>query len=246
MAGTGSDAETIRLGLVLPGVNIAVEPWLPRSLPCTHSLHVARMLLPDRLSPEILVEMDHADGERAVRQLASARPGAIVYGCVASSVVQGVGYDRDLVAQMRGWGGVPCETSAGLSVAALKAVGARRIAAISPYAREVDAAEHRFLSDSGFEIAASTSFGIANAFELSHVSVEQMMEACAALPSAVDAVFFSCMNMRSHLVVEALERQLDRPVVTATTATAWGLLRLSGTAQPLPFLGRLGLSILPS
>jgi hypothetical protein len=47
-----ANATPIRLGLVLPSVNTVVEPWLPRSFPPNTTVHFARMLLSDQLSPE--------------------------------------------------------------------------------------------------------------------------------------------------------------------------------------------------
>jgi maleate cis-trans isomerase len=73
-------AEEIRLGVIVPSVNIVVERWYPAVLPEGVGVHFARMLLADRGGPEKIVEMDKTDGVRAIHQLKSARPHAIAYG----------------------------------------------------------------------------------------------------------------------------------------------------------------------
>ncbi len=233
-------SSAVRLGIVLPSVNTVVEPWLQSILPAATTIHTSRMLLPDRITPQNLAAMDREDGQRAVKQIASCRPQAIIYACVASSVVQGDQYDRHLVAHMQSITGLPCESAAGASVAALRALGAKAIAVVSPYAKDVDTAEHQFLEAYGFRIVASENFGISNSFELADVPVEQMISAGKKIAHRADAIFLSCMNVYSHFVVEELERLTGLPVVTATTATAWALLRMAGNTVPLLRLGRLG------
>ena len=242
MAGQGSGAAAcaIRLGLVLPSVNTVVEPWYPTVLPPGHSLHVTRMLLPDRLDPDAVRRMDVEDGARALRQIASVRPHAAVYACFASSVVLGCHEDRTLAAEASRLAGCPAETAAGASFAALRALGLRRIGVISPYAEAIDRPEHDLLRSAGFGIAAARSFGIANSFDLAALAPAAMIGAGLEMAAQIDGFFMSCMNIPSHLAIAPLEEATGLPVVTATSATLWAALRLAGHAGPLPALGRLG------
>jgi maleate isomerase len=64
-------SEAIRLGVIVPSVNIVVEEWYPQ-------------IVPDGVSV------------RAIRQLASCRPHAIAHGCTASSIIQGHAFDERL------------------------------------------------------------------------------------------------------------------------------------------------------
>src|SRR5260370_41164343 len=99
-------ADGIRLGVIVPSVNIVVEAWYPTVMPPGVSVHFARMLIPDGTSPERIVEMDRTDGMRAIRQLASCRPHAVAYGCTASSIVQGHAFDAHLRDELRTIAGV--------------------------------------------------------------------------------------------------------------------------------------------
>jgi maleate isomerase len=233
---------TARIGLVLPSVNTVVEPWYASVLPDGFSLHVTRLLLPEKLTPQAVRQMDAQDGARALRQIASVRPHSAIYACFASSVVLGVTEDRRL-AQMSGdVAGCPAETAAGASFAAMRTMGMRRIGVISPYAEEIDAAEHRLLCDAGFEIAAACSFGITNSFELACIAPDEMVKAGQDMAGRVDGIFISCMNTLSHLAIAPLERDLGVPVVTATSATLWAALCLAGGPDRLlPDLGGLAL-----
>lgn len=230
----------MRVGIVLPSVNTVVEPWLPFALPSAFSLHLTRMLMPDKLTPESVVEMDRTDGQRALLQISSCRPVSIIYACIASSVVQGVQYDRSLVAEMRHQTGIACETAAGAMVAALRDLGISKVSVVSPYAKNIDAAEHAFLEASGISIVGTSNFGISNAFDLAKPTPKEIENAAVGISGNADGILLSCMNMRSHLVAEDLERRLNKPVVSATMAMAWALMRLAGWREEIAGFGRLG------
>src|SRR5438477_4876105 len=139
----------MRIGVIVPSVNSVVEAWYPRVVPDGVSVHFARMLMPAGTSPERIIEMDRTDGVHAIHQLASCRPHAIAYGCTASSIVQGHAFDTHLRQEITEIAGCPGTSATNSIFAACAALGIRRVTAISPYAAEVDAAEHRFFAEGG-------------------------------------------------------------------------------------------------
>ena len=56
--------EAVRLGVIVPSVNIVVEEWYPGVVPEGVSVHFARMLITDGSSPEKIIAMDREDGMR--------------------------------------------------------------------------------------------------------------------------------------------------------------------------------------
>src|SRR5712692_10176224 len=53
----------VRLGVIVPSVNIVVEAWYPHVVPPGVSVHFARMLMPPGTSPERIIEMDGFDAD---------------------------------------------------------------------------------------------------------------------------------------------------------------------------------------
>src|SRR3954467_7773160 len=145
--GGAAMAAAVRLGVIVPSVNIVVEEWYPTAVPAGVSLHFARMLMPEGSSPERIVEMDRTDGVRAIRQLATCRPHAIAYGCTA--------------VEHRAGPRIRCASAGGdprhrrLSRHQRDAQHLYRLrearletgVAISPYTAEVDASEHRLFAE---------------------------------------------------------------------------------------------------
>jgi maleate isomerase len=230
----------VRLGVVVPSVNSVVEAWYPRIVPDRVSVHFARMLMPAGTSPERIIEMDRTDGMHAIRQLASCRPHAIAYGCTASSIVQGHAFDAHLREEIGAIAGVPGTSATNAIFAACAGLGMKRVTAVSPYAAEVDAAEHRFFAEGGIETIAGACLGITDGMGLAAPMPEAIYEfALRAWNPASDGMIIACLNFRSHPIIDRLEAAIGKPVVTSTQATLWHVLRLAGVSDPIPGYGRL-------
>ena len=232
--------QAIRLGVIVPSVNIVVEEWYPRVVPEGVSVHFARMLIADGSSPEKIVAMERGDGERAIRQIASCRPHAIAYGCTASSIVQGHAFDERLRSKIRHIAGVPATTATDSIFTACRALDLRRVTAISPYIEAVDEAEHRFFAKGGVETVAGAHLGIADGFRLAEPEPDAILGlSLSAWDPQSDGLIAACLNFRSHPIIDALEARIGKPVVTSTQAVLWHLLRLAGVDTPIHGYGRL-------
>lgn len=229
-----------RIGLVLPSINTVVEPWFGRVIPRGVSVHTARMLLGPHLSAENIIKMDETEGAAAITQIASCRPASIAYCCTASSVVQGSAYDEHLRSQITQRTGIKATTATHAILSALNALGARKICVVSPYTDEVDELEHRFFVDAGFDLVGSANLAISDTFNLASPTSSTLLALARRgwRPDA-DALVITCLNTRSHFVVDAIEREIQKPVVTSTTATLWHALRLAGINDAIAGYGRL-------
>ena len=232
--------EAVRLGVIVPSVNVVVEEWYPRVVPNGVSVHFARMLIANDSSPERVIAMDREDGVRAIGQIATCRPHAIAYGCTASSILQGHAFDERLRREIRHIAGVPATTATNSIFAACGALGLKRVTAISPYTEAVDAAEHRFFAEGGIETVASAHLDITEGFRLAEPEPDAILNlALGAWDPQSDGLIAACLNFRSHPIIDALEARIGKPVVTSTQAVLWRLLRLAGVAAPIHGFGRL-------
>jgi maleate isomerase len=230
----------IRLGIIVPSVNIVVEQWYPQVMPAGIGVHFARMLLADRGGPDKIIEMDKTDGVRAIHQLKSARPHAIAYGCTASSVVQGHAYDAHLRAEITKIAGVPATTATFSLLSACQALGMKRVTAVSPYTETIDTLEHKFFEEGGIEIAAGDHLGIDEGFRLAEPGLDEIVDlALGAWDPSSDGIMIACLNFRSHLAIEAIEQRIGKPVISSTQAVLWHVMRLAGVDAKIPGCGRL-------
>ena len=54
-----------------------------------------------------------------------------------------------------------------------------------------------------------------------------------------EAIFISCTNLRAASVIERLEKETGKPVVTSNQATFWACLRKLGIDESIPTAGKL-------
>ena len=234
------DGSRARIGIVVPSVNTVMEPWAQRTVPQGVSVFAARMFIPPATTPETLIEMDRSEGKAAIRQLSSVFPDVIAYGCTASSIVQGLEYDSHLRAEIRETYKMPSTTAAHAILVAADALGARKVSIVSPYTKEVDEAEHRYFDRAGLDVLGGAHLGIADGFQLAQPEPDELFElGRRGFDARSDALIMTCLNTRSHTVIDRLEQALGKPVITSTQATLWHALRLAGIADRITGFGRL-------
>jgi maleate isomerase len=198
------------------------------------------MFIPPATTPEAFIEMDRNEGKTAIRQLSSAFPDVIAYGCTASSIVQGLEYDQRLRAEISETCKVPATTAAHAILTAADALHARKVSVVSPYTKKVDEAEHRYFEDAGLEMLGGACLGISDGFRLAEPDPEALFElGRKGFDPRSDALIMTCLNTRSHIVIDRLEKALGRPVITSTQATLWHALRLAGIPDRVSGFGRL-------
>ena len=234
------DGQRTRIGIVVPSVNTVMEPWASRVVPNGVSVHFSRMYMPPETTAETLIEMDRNEGHLALRQLSSVKPGVIAYGCTASSIVQGVDYDLKLRREIEETYGKPATTAAHAIATAVSQFGGQTVSIVSPYPADVDAAEHRYFGDTGLKIVGGDYLGISDGFELASPEPQTLFDlGLRGCDEEADVLIMSCLNTRSHSVIEDLEQALGKPVVTSTQATLWHAMRLAGVKDRIRGVGRL-------
>jgi maleate isomerase len=184
--------------------------------------------------------MDRNEGKAAIRQLSSVFPDAIAYGCTASSIVQGLDYDAHLRAEIEETYEAPSTTAAHAILTAARTLGIATASIVSPYTREVDEAEHRYFAGAGLTVVGGACLGIADGFALAEPEPDALFElGMRGFDERADGLIMTCLNTRSHTVIDRLEQALGKPVITSTQATLWHALRLAGIDDRIAGYGTL-------
>ena len=170
--------------------------------------------------------------------LPDGRIDAIAYSCTSATVV--IGYDGVAEAIRRARPGVPVITPITAARAGLEALGARRIAVLTPYQDEVNGPMRRWLEDHGQEVVAFTAFGLADDNDMARLPPETIYQAALeADREDAEALFISCTAIRAAEVAARLEQALGKPVVTSIQAMYWQSLRAAGYDGAVAGYGRL-------
>jgi arylmalonate decarboxylase len=230
-----------RIGVLIPPVNVTVEPEFNRWAPAGVTIPAARMWRRRaRLSPDDLREMlTRLDDDCA--RLAMAQPDVVLYACTSGSSLETGGFDRKLSERIARASGAPASTTTATAVAAaLRALGIRRPAVVTPYPDEINEREMAFFAELGFEPVSLESFREGDSHAIPRIDPEDTARlALKADRPEADGVFISCTNLATAPIIERLEAELSKPVVTSNQATLWLGLRALGVTAAVPDAGRL-------
>lgn len=217
-----------KIGIIYPADGaLDHEYW--ELVPQGVTVHMTRISVPqEEQTLEVLeAQTETEDIDKAAVDLNIIRLNAIAYACTSGSFLHGIGSDFKIIERMESASGVPCTTSTTAAVRALNALESRRLSVVTPYPDEINARLKTFLKDSGFEVVALQGLGLySEIFNQPPGAAYQLAKEADDI--AVDAIFISCTNFRTVEILQVLEQDLGKPVVSANQATVWDLLRLSG------------------
>jgi maleate isomerase len=237
-----------RIGLVVPSSNVTVETEIPalmaRHAGARFSFHSSRMRM-HTVSPEQLRAMN-AQRERCIDELADAGVDALLYACLVAIMAQGPGEHRRIedavAAQLARGGRRPVVlSSAGAVIQALTALGATRIALVTPYLRPLAQQVVDYIEAEGIEVLDWAALEVADNAEVGRIPGDRVMQAARGLDmTGADALVISaCVQMPSLELIGPAEEEFGRPVLSAATAGAYALLQHLGLPASLPGAGRL-------
>ena len=175
----------------------------------------------------------------AAREMGRAGVDAIVFGGVPLNLSMG---EDGLARAMRGVEaetGIPVTSSLTAQLAALGAVGARRIALLHPFAE--GGLDVSYLARRGFELAGARGAGKTVA-ELATVPEAEIRDRARDLLRAVpdaDTLYIPAPHWAVAEAIEPLERALGIPAIAAIQAIVWQALRLAGVNDRIEGYGRL-------
>jgi len=227
---------TRHFGVLIPSTNTTVEAELSR-LPAGYQAHYARVLTstPGRpFSPGRDEDVDYQ-----AKLLGTARVGMVILMQTSASLFAD-DYDETVMRRMSAAAGAPATTSAQAVGRALRALGARRIALVSPYSEAVNArARHYFTGRHGLEIAVLDGFAATDSYAIGQLGPENARDAFARIDlSEIDAFAVPGANFPTMSSIAAWEREFGKPVVSSTQASVWAMARQLG-GERIPGLGRL-------
>ena len=153
--------------------------------------------------------------------------------------MKGAGYDEEIERRIEERTGVPAVATAASIKRAFDALDLRSLAIATPYIRDLNEREEEFLGEAGYDVVDIDGLELeANSAVGSQIPEIAYRQVKALDHEGADGVFVSGTNYRTFEIIEQLEADLAKPVVTSNQATLWDALRTIGVDADLP-LGRL-------
>ncbi|MFM9969043.1 MAG: hypothetical protein ACKVQK_11680 [Burkholderiales bacterium] len=227
-----------KIGLVIPSNNTVVEPEMWAMCPAGVTVHGNRILTHGS-TPEGIIEMEKS-AARAFSELAAGQMSVMAYACLATSLVKGIDWTEEVALKISADTGQPATTAATATVDGLKAIGARRVAVATPYVDRIHAYVQPFFEGLGLTVVAERNLNVRNSLDLWRIPGEQVMAFARTVdvPEA-EALCIVATDLPAAGVIQQLEDQLGKPVVTTNQAILWKCLALAGVPDTVTGYGRL-------
>jgi maleate isomerase len=235
-SGIGSVAN---LGLLVLRTDQTIEDEFRYLVPATEvGLYGARLHSEVEITPANLRRME-TEIAPAVRLLPDVRLDVVGFACTSGALAIGEGSVAARIHDVHPSAHATDPVTAAL--AAMRALGSRRCALLTPYLPEINEMLCKQLQARGMSIPVLGSFNEPDDNVVARITPGSLEEASVKIGSSslCDAVLVSCTSLRVARLINGLEARLGKPVTSSNHALAWHMLRLAGYVTPQPGLGRL-------
>jgi maleate isomerase len=214
-----TDAEGHRVGLLIPSSNTMMERDFTRGLPFGCNLHTARMYMEDTTEEGENRMLDEF-ALPAARDVGTARPDVVVFGCTSAGALRGNAYDAELCDRITEITGAPTVSTIQSVRSAITASGARRVGVITPYVDLLNQRIKASVEADGVEVVRIAGLGMTENFAIARVPENEIVDFAARALGDLDIelVFASCTNFGAMQAIPAISKRLGLPVVTSNQA----------------------------
>jgi maleate isomerase len=233
-----------RVGLLVPQANAVAEAEAAILLPPGIGLATARLVSGCAAMEARLAEYFDAIGETAAR-FGGMPLSAIGFACTGASYPFAPADEDARIAAVSARLGVPVVTAAQAVCAALQALGARRVALVSPYSDVLTRASEGYWRARGFELGqvarVTAAAGEAAApgahpiYALGDAALRRALDAVDG--GSVDAVVVLGTGLASLPAIAATPRVGGAPVLSCMLALTWACVERVGGGLATPAAG---------
>ena len=205
-------------GIGLTGVTCSIDDWRPEEF-----------------------EKGLAQVAAAATYLGSRGVDFIIHGGGPLVVARGPGYEDSIVRDVEAKSRVKATTSIRAGMAALRHIGAKRIAIASPYPERHNDALTGHLKTNGFEVVRAEGMDLPfkEMQNLPPADIRKFAAKVLAAAPDCDAMYLPCPQWQAAQVVDELEQDSGKPVVAYTHACFFVAFKTMGVTDPIRGHGRL-------
>lgn len=234
---SGARPDGRRVGMIVPSVNAVVEPDFAWISPRGMTFHTTRIPL-TATTPEGLREMNRSVAD-AAGLLAHLSPDLIVFACTSGSFVDGEDGLQRQIEQISRIGKCPVVATSRAIIDAFRFLGITRIDVATPYLDSVNRVERNFFEGHGVGVTSLVGLGLSGPAIREVPPADIITLARQANTADSQALFLSCTDLRALEVIEQLEAELGKPVLSSNQVTLWAVLRALGAPVNYPGFGRI-------
>lgn len=233
-----------KIGILVPGRNTTVEAESHDMRPPGVSNHVARMAFKDAprdYDPAtVKIGEFELDLHGAIDQLKAVSPDIILLGHSHDSFMGGVAGGQRMQDELTAYAGLPVIVPSMAYRAAIKALGIKTIAILTPYLSADDTLVRSYFEDAGCTVRRVKPLQYDTSYAIAATDPAVIRDTFQELDGEdVDAILQVGTNLPAAKTAAEAEFWLKKPVLSVNAVTYWHTLRQLGLNDNLPGLGIL-------
>ncbi|MTI02066.1 hypothetical protein [Roseibium sp. RKSG952] len=220
------------IGVMTPAMNTVVQPELELLRPEGVTNQMQRFRLGgDSVSDDLIEEAE---------KLMDCNPAALCIGLTTDAGPGGVERLARRCTELEEAVGVPVLNASAADHAALRALGARRVAVVTPFNAEIDQHVKANTEAAGFEVVAIKGTCAPSLPEICETSLEEIRAVFREVGAAeCDAILQVGTALPVVSLIAELEAELGKPIVACNAAVYWQTLRAIGIKDSVTGYGTL-------
>ena len=220
------------IGVMTPAMNTVVQPELEMLRPKGVTNQMQRFRLGgERISEDLIEE---------AQKLMDCNPAAIAIGLTTDAGPGGVVGLASRCRELAEAVGVPVCNASEADHAALSALGARRVAVVTPFAADVDRTVQANVEEAGFEVVAIKGTEAPSLPAICETPLEDIRNIFHDVAgSDCDAVLQVGTALPVIALLDEIEGEIGKPIVACNAAVYWQTLRAAGIHDRIVGFGRL-------
>src|SRR5437763_11662446 len=216
-------------GVLIPSTNTTAEFEYTKHLPADWQAHYARVATSSVNRTPFSPPKDE-DVDYQAKLLGTARV-ETVFLLQTSASLFADDYDTDVTHRISAAAGVPAFTSAMAIGEAMRALGTKRVALVSPYSEPVNANARRYYEEKyRLTVVTLEGFAATDSYAIGNLGPELARDAFARIDRPeIEAFIVPGGNFPTMAPIPAWESEFNKPVVTTNQAARWSATRRLGS-----------------
>ena len=228
-----------RIGLIALGSDFRIEKDFNNVIYGKDiDLYVNRIHCYNPLTNETLAKMADDITEVTSDILPDQKIDCVAYGCTSGTVAAGYEVIKTKINAVKPEAKVTTPITS--AIKALKKLNIKKISVFTPYTKTINDTVLNYFKDQNITVSSLTYFDIASDLDIGKVEEEHLFDVLSKIDlSESEALFVSCTALPVLSIIDKLEKELNKVVLSSNQTLIWDALNLVGNKNIVKGYGKI-------
>ncbi|MBL6862743.1 MAG: aspartate/glutamate racemase family protein [Candidatus Pelagibacter bacterium] len=228
-----------RIGLIALGSDFRIEKDFNNVIYGRDiDLYVNRIHCYNPLTNETLAKMADDITEVTNDILPDQKIDCVAYGCTSGTVAAGYEVIKTKINAAKPEAKVTTPITS--AIKALKKLNIKKISVFTPYTKTINDTVLNYFKDQNITVSSLTYFDIASDLDIGKVEEEHLFDVLSKIDlSESEALFVSCTALPVLSIIDKLEKELNKVVLSSNQTLIWDALNLVGNKNIVKGYGKI-------